>query len=201
MKTGLLLSGGMDSIALAWWKRPDYAFTVDYGQLAAPAEIEASSAISRALDIPHTVLQFDARALGSGDMAGSAPDPHAPASDWWPYRNQLLVTLVAMRAVAMGVQRLWLGTVAGDETHRDGTMTFFGYMSRLLSYQEGGMTVEAPAITMRTVDLVRASGIPLSMLAWAHSCHKADVPCCNCRGCNKYFEVLQELGTDVAASH
>lgn len=134
-------------------------------------------------------------------MAGSAPDPHAPASDWWPYRNQLLVTLVAMRAVAMGVQRLWLGTVAGDETHKDGTAAFFEHMSRLLSYQEGGMIVEAPAISMRTVDLVLAAGIPLSMLAWAHSCHKADVPCCNCRGCNKYFEVLQELGTDVAASH
>lgn len=201
MKTGLLLSGGMDSIALAWWKRPDHAFTVDYGQLAASAEIEASAAICRALDIPHTVLRFDARALGSGDMAGSAPDPHAPASDWWPYRNQLLVTLVAMRAVAMGVQRLWLGTVAGDETHKDGTAAFFEHMSRLLSYQEGGMIVEAPAISMRTVDLVLAAGIPLSMLAWAHSCHKADVPCCNCRGCNKYFEVLQELGTDVAASH
>ena len=32
------------------------------------------------------------------------------------------------------------------------------------------------------------------VLAWAHSCHKADVACGNCRGCNKYFEVLRELG-------
>ncbi|MBZ4038072.1 7-cyano-7-deazaguanine synthase [Novilysobacter selenitireducens] len=197
MKTALLLSGGMDSIALAWLKRPDLAFTVDYGQLAAPAEIAASAAICQALEIPHTVLRFDARSLGSGDMAGAAPDAHAPASDWWPYRNQLLVTLVAMKAVALGVKRIWLGTVASDGSHKDGTSEFIEHTSRLLAYQEGGLVVEAPAIAMRTADLVRASGIPRSMLAWAHSCHKADVPCCNCRGCNKYYEVLQELDSNV----
>ncbi|KRF00594.1 7-cyano-7-deazaguanine synthase [Frateuria sp. Soil773] len=198
MKTALLLSGGMDSIALAWWKRPELAFTVDYGQLAATAEISASAAICSALDIPHTVLRFDAKALGSGDMAGTAADPNAPASDWWPYRNQLLVTLVAMKAVATGVQRLWLGTVASDGIHKDGTPEFFENINRLLSHQEGGIVVEAPAIGLRTVDLIRQSDIPRSMLAWAHSCHKADVPCCNCRGCNKHFETLQELDTDVA---
>ena len=35
LKTGLLLSGGMDSIAIAWWKRPQWAITFDYGQTAA----------------------------------------------------------------------------------------------------------------------------------------------------------------------
>ncbi|RYG98597.1 MAG: 7-cyano-7-deazaguanine synthase [Alphaproteobacteria bacterium] len=199
MRTALLLSGGMDSISLAWWKRPDLAFTVDYGQLAAAAEIEASAVICGALSIPHTVLCLDARMLGSGDMAGTAPSQHAPASDWWPYRNQLLVTLVAMKAVASGVQRLWLGTVASDGSHKDGTSEFFARISLLLSYQEGSIVVEAPAIGLRTADLVRQSGIPRSMLAWAHSCHKANVPCCGCRGCNKYFEVLQELDANVAA--
>ena len=33
----LLLSGGMDSIALAFWKRPEIAITIDYGQRAAEA--------------------------------------------------------------------------------------------------------------------------------------------------------------------
>lgn len=198
MKTALLLSGGMDSIALAWWKRPELAFTVDYGQLAAAAEIDASAAVCGALGIPHTVLRFDARALGSGDMAGISPDANAPASDWWPYRNQLLVTLVAMKAVASNVRRLWLGAVASDGIHKDGTPEFFDDISRLLSHQEGGIVVEAPAIDLRTVELIRQSGIPRSMLAWAHSCHRANVPCCNCRGCNKYFEVVQELDADVA---
>lgn len=47
MKTGLLLSGGMDSLTLAWWKRPDIAFTLNYGQLAAQAEIELRARSAR----------------------------------------------------------------------------------------------------------------------------------------------------------
>src|SRR5690606_2214608 len=137
MKTALLLSGGMDSIALAWWKRPELAFTVDYGQIAAPAEVAASAAICRALKIPHEVLRIDARSFGSGDMAGKHADKSAPASDWWPYRNQLLVTLVAMKAITMGVGRLWLGTVSSDSIHKDGTPQFFRQISKLLSLQEG----------------------------------------------------------------
>lgn len=188
MKTALLLSGGMDSLSLAWWKRPDIAFTLDYGQLAAQAEIEASKTICLKLGIPHHIINIDCRQLGSGDMAGSQADSHAPASDWWPYRNQLLVTLAAMKAISFGVTHLWLGTVKSDGFHRDGSPEFMAAISQLLSLQEGGMIVEAPAIGLSTAELVRESAIPGELLAWAHSCHKAEVACGNCRGCNKYME-------------
>jgi 7-cyano-7-deazaguanine synthase len=56
MKTGLLLSGGMDSIAIAYWKRPDVAFTIDYGQLSARGEIYASESVCQSLEIPHQVI-------------------------------------------------------------------------------------------------------------------------------------------------
>lgn len=197
MKTGLLLSGGMDSLSLAWWKRPDIAFTVNYGQLAAEAEIAASKSICKHLGIAHFVLDVDCSALGSGDMAGSLADKHAPASDWWPYRNQMLVTLTAMKAISFGVTHLWLGTVRSDGSHRDGTTEFVDAISRVLSLQEGGMVVEAPAIDLSTSELIRISEIPPEILAWAHSCHKADVACGNCRGCNKYFGVLREIGHDL----
>lgn len=198
MTTALLLSGGMDSISIAWWKRPDLAITIDYGQLPAEAEIIAAQAVSRRLGIPHHVLQVNCRSLGSGDMAGIEPSALAPATDWWPYRNQLLVTLAAMKAVALGVTELWLGTVASDASHLDGTRGFVAALSALLSMQEGEMTVSAPAIGMTTVDLVRRSGIPPEILAWAHSCHKAEVACGACRGCNKYFEVRRELDRELA---
>lgn len=200
MKSALLLSGGMDSIALAWWKRPELAITVDYGQLAAPAEIAAASAVCAELRIPHHILRVDVRALGSGDMAGEEPDIHAPASDWWPYRNQLLLTLVAMKSIVLGVQRLWVGTVVSDGSHQDGTQAFVTQISELMQRQEGGLIVEAPAIDMSTSELVRLSGVPLEMLAWAHSCHKAQVACGNCRGCNKYFQVWCELDACVDAA-
>jgi len=197
MKSGLMLSGGMDSLTLAWWKRPEIAFTLNYGQLAAQAEIEASMNICQQLDIPHHVIEIDCRQLGSGDMAGRQADSLAPASDWWPFRNQMLVTLTAMKAITFGVTHLWLGTVKSDGFHRDGSPEFMSAISHLLNLQEGGMVVEAPAIELSTVELIRESRIPASLLAWAHSCHKSHIACGDCRGCNKYMEVFQEVGYDL----
>ncbi len=106
MKSVLLLSGGMDSTAIAWWKRPDYALTIDYGQLAAKAEIAASQSICRYMNIPHQILTVDCRNIGSGDMAGTIESEHAPASDWWPYRNQLLITLAGMKMLPFNISKI-----------------------------------------------------------------------------------------------
>jgi 7-cyano-7-deazaguanine synthase len=194
MKFALLLSGGMDSLCLAWWLKPEVAITVDYGQLAAAAEVEASSQVCALVGSEHHILRIDCRSLGSGDMAGTTPHESAPASDWWPYRNQMLLTFGAMRAVALGVDRLLIGCVATDAAHADGSPRFIERISALLGCQEGSLSVEAPAIGMTTVELVEKSGVPLDMLALAHSCHRASVPCGRCRGCNKYFETMHALG-------
>ena len=198
MKTALLLSGGMDSLCIAWWKRPDFAVTIDYGQQPAQAECDASTALCAELGIEHHIVAIDCRSLGSGDMAGVAASEHAPATDWWPYRNQMLITFAVMKAIGLGVQRLLIGTVKSDGSHADGTPQFIKTVSDLVSLQEGGLIVEAPAIEMSTAELVAASGVPANVLAWAHSCHKANVACGACRGCNKYFEVLSEVQCDVA---
>ncbi len=200
MKTALLLSGGMDSLCIAWWKRPDVAITIDYGQLPAQAEFAAAAEICRSLGIEHHFVTVDCASLGSGDLAGRGANSNAPASDWWPYRNQMLVTFAAMKGISLGVERLLIGTVESDGSHKDGTAEFVRAMAELLSMQEGGMVVEAPAIDLTTTQLVRISGVPEGQLAWAHSCHKANVACGNCRGCNKYLHTLQELQSDLDPS-
>jgi 7-cyano-7-deazaguanine synthase len=194
VKTALLLSGGMDSICIAWWKRPDIAITIDYGQAAARAEVMAASAVCEQLGIEHHVIQVDCRSLGSGDMAGRAADAAAPASDWWPYRNQLLITLSAMKVIALGAQKLYIGTVRSDELHKDGTTRFVELIDELLRYQEGELRVEAPAIALSTTELARSTQVPADLIAWAHSCHKANLPCGKCRGCNKYDASMFDLG-------
>jgi 7-cyano-7-deazaguanine synthase len=198
MKSGLLLSGGMDSISLAWWKRPSYAFTVDYGQLPAEAEIAAAASICSRLSIEHHVIQASClKTLGSGDMCGTAADTMAPASDWWPYRNQLLITLSAMLAIRLNISCLWLGTVKSDSGHIDGTTSFIDLTDQLMRLQEGSIMIEAPAIEYSTLELIKISGIPLEQLAWAHSCHKSNLACGDCRGCNKYFGVRKDLGYEL----
>lgn len=197
MSSAVLLSGGVDSIALAWWRRSEFAITVDYGQLAAPAEIAAGARVAEEAGMRHEVVRADCSAVGSGDMAGAEPDPLAPVTEWWPYRNQLLVTLAAARGIALGVERLLLGSVATDGSHADGTPPFYAALDALMRLQEGGIAVEAPAIGMTTVELVRASGVPREVLAWAHSCHVGALACGGCRGCVKHYRVMDELYGDA----
>lgn len=191
---GLILSGGMDSTCLAWWMKPKIAFTIDYGQLAAKAEIEASREICRVLKIEHHIISIDCKQLGSGDMAGKSAVANAPATDWWPYRNQLLITFAAMKAISLGVNKLLIGTVKSDTFHKDGTSVFIDTISKLLFLQEGNIIVEAPAIKLETLDLIKESLIPYEILKLSHSCHKAVTPCNNCRGCNKHNQILDEMG-------
>jgi 7-cyano-7-deazaguanine synthase len=193
---GLLLSGGMDSISIAWWKRPDVAISVDYGQRAAAAELEAAGAVCRAIGIRHEIVRADCSSLGSGDMAGLPPVAAAPVPEWWPFRNQLVLTLAGIAAVRLGVSNLMIGALATDGEHADGRPDFIEAISTLMSLQEGGITVTAPAISMTAVDLVRISGISREVLAWAHSCHIGDFACGQCRGCVKHYKTWEALGWD-----
>lgn len=193
MNNAILLSGGMDSIALAYWKRPAIAVTIDYGQLAAKKEIATSRIVADQLDIQHHVIEVDCKSLGSGDLLNQQSLQVSPSTEWWPFRNQLLVTLALMKVIKLGVTELMVASVSSDGFHKDGTHGFYELLTALSSYQEGGIVVKAPAIGMTTAELIKTSGIPRDLLLWAHSCHKSNVACGNCRGCLKYRLVMSEI--------
>lgn len=194
MRRALLLSGGMDSTCLAFWRRPDLAITIDYGHKAAEGEIRAATAVCKSLAIKHRMIRCDLSTLGSGDLAGKPADPNAPASEWWPYRNQMLVTLAAMECIKHGISVLEIGALRTDGFHVDGRREFIDALSSLLSMQEGGLRLEAPAANYSAEELVQASGIPMEILAWSHSCHVSDYACGYCRGCHKHFETMEAIG-------
>lgn len=193
-KKAILLSGGMDSIALAYWMHPEVAITLDYGQRSAEAEITAASQVANILSMEHHVLRIDCSSLGSGDLVGTTPIGNAPVSEWWPYRNQMLVTLALMKAIQLDVCELMVGSVKTDAQHTDGTAAFYEQLSKLVLMQEGSIKVTAPAIEMTTVELVKRSGIPENILMYAHSCHTSNNPCGRCHGCTKYMYVKEQLG-------
>src|ERR1700692_1265160 len=93
LKRLLLLSGGMDSIALAWALRPDLSLTIDYGQLAAAGESRAASAACTELGLRHRLLRIDCSALGSGDMAGTPPSRIAPVFAGGRFCHTLLISM------------------------------------------------------------------------------------------------------------
>lgn len=194
MKTALLLSGGQDSTAIAYWKRPDIGITVNYGQVPAEAEIRASKQLCLSLGIKHIVVEADCSELGSGDLSDSPALTIAPSSEWWPYRNQLVITLAAASALQYGATELLIGSVSTDASHTDGTQLFIDAIDKLMQLQEGGLRVRAPAIEMTSAELIRHTGVPMDVLCWAHSCHKSNFACGQCRGCIKHKNVMHELG-------
>jgi len=194
MSEVLLLSGGIDSIALAAWLRPRFCLTIDYGQIPAAAEIAAASAVCSSLGLTHGIVRAPIRELGCGTLAGFPQSSVSSHTEFWPFRNQFLVTLAAMAAIRGSCSTVLIGTVVSDKRHADGDKTFVKSLNALLQLQEGAVALRAPAISMSTVDLVRKSKIDLSVLAWAHSCHISNVACGYCTGCTKHSAVMEAIG-------
>jgi len=193
----LLLSGGMDSTALAYWLHPDIAITVDYGQRSAAGEVRASFAVCKTLSIEHATISADCSAIGTGPLSGHPQISAAPVPEWWPFRNQLLVTLAGAYAVRRGVKQIYVGSVKPDGLHADGRHEFYDLLSRVMEYQEGCISVSAPAIKLTTVELIREANVPWEILALAHSCHVAEFACGTCGGCSKYIAVREALGVAI----
>jgi 7-cyano-7-deazaguanine synthase len=207
--TLLLLSGGLDSTALAAWLQPDLTLFVDYGQRPAVAEGRAAAAVSAELGIRHAQVRVDASAVGCGlllsaDRAVGEIGHKSP--EWWPFRNQLLVTIAGAwllreypsRASATELESEWtivFGAVESDgDRHLDGTVEFFQTVDTLLSNQEGRLRCRAPASTMTTEQLLGRHPVSDAVLGWTHSCHTSNHPCADCPGCWKRQSVLDSAG-------
>jgi 7-cyano-7-deazaguanine synthase len=191
----LLLSGGLDSTALAAIHRPASCVVVDYGQRCATAETQAATAVAKALRLPVRTLSIDLRNVGAGLLHSDEPIAGAPSREWWPYRNQLLVTVAAAVALREHLDTVLIGSVKSDGArHVDGTAPFYESLDQLVSMQEGGIRVCAPGLHHSTAELITCSGLGEDVLGWTVSCHRASFPCGTCPGCHKRAEVLTQVG-------
>lgn len=194
MKKAILLSGGIDSAVLAYWKKPDLAININYGQLPAIAEQKAARAIARALGIKLICLNIDCSVLGSGDLINRTQLRQGSSREWWPYRNQLLITMAAAEAIRHEVKELMIGAVITDQKHADGKRKFYQLIDQLIKFQEGRMRISVPAIEYHTEELIQLKKVPVSLLGWTHSCHKSNLPCGKCNGCNKHLYIKEQIG-------
>ncbi|QND63674.1 7-cyano-7-deazaguanine synthase [Mesorhizobium loti] len=186
----LLFSGGLDSSAIAWWLKPDLCVTIDYGQRSAGGEMAASTAICEIIGLKHRAIKIDLSALGSGSMAGKAVATGASAAEFWPFRNQMLVTIAAMKLMPEGVNEIMLGSVSTDR-HADGKAPFLRGLDKTMSVQEGAVRLTAPARKMSTVTLLTTSAFPYSLIGLTFSCHVHEFACGQCSGCTKHRECVE----------
>lgn len=196
----LLFSGGVESTCLAVMTRPDLAVTIDYGQVCAPGEIRAAKHIASLIGMSHRVIEVSLGHLGSGEMTGVPSAAAGRVPEHWPFRNQMLLTVAAMALANCDLRELIIGTVLTDRVHNDGTPDFLSAMERLLQTQLVDFRLSAPASTITTDDLVRKSGVDRNVLGWTFSCHRAEVACGACRGCNKSLELFTRLDREDGAA-
>jgi 7-cyano-7-deazaguanine synthase len=193
MKRAVLLSGGVDSICLAYGIKPEIAYTIDYGQTVADREIYVSEFICGELKIEHKVIKVDCKHLGSGSLANSKSSTISPSEEWWPFRNQLLITLASMQSVKDSVNEIYLASVKSDNFHKDGTKDFYTLINNLLLYQEGEIKVICPTLEYYSHELARKYNVPRNLITMAHSCQISNLACGKCSGCIKQLKVRYEL--------
>lgn len=193
IKKAILLSGGMDSICLTFGIKPEIAYTINYGQNVAEREIYVSKHICEFLKIEHKIIEVDCRSLGSGSLANTINHELAPSPEWWPYRNQLLITLALMQGIKDDITELHLASVRSDGFHKDGTEAFYKLINNLTSYQEGAIKVCCESIGYYTHELAKMYQVPVELLSLAHSCHTSNIACGECSGCKKNLRVRYEL--------
>jgi 7-cyano-7-deazaguanine synthase len=194
----LLLSGGIESTSLAYALRPHACLTVDYGQTVATAELSASKNVCERLRLSHITVKINLREFGFGAMAGKRSSFYSRTPEWWPFRNQMLISIAAMACLKKRQDEIIIGTVRPDRTHKDGSRTFVRNIDRLLRNQEGSIRLRAPAINMSSEELLERAQPPLSLLGLTFSCHRSNFPCGQCRGCWKNescvsYSILQSI--------
>ncbi len=196
IKKAILLSGGVDSISLAYNLRPEIAYTIDYGQTVAEREIYVSKYICKQLEIEHKVISVDCKNLGTGTLANTRSVELSPSEEWWPFRNQLLITLASMQAIKDEVSELYLASVKSDDFHTDGTKIFYDLINKVTSFQEGNIKIICPTLEYYSHELVKNYNVPLDLISLAHSCHISNLACGKCSGCIKQLKVRYEIGIE-----
>ncbi|WP_459212075.1 7-cyano-7-deazaguanine synthase [Aquimarina rhabdastrellae] len=197
MKKAILLSGGIDSICLAYNIKPDIAYTIDYGQRPAKREIYVSKYICEELKIKHEIISINCNKLGFGSLAGNQIKNHnSPSEEWWPYRNQLIITLALMKCIQDKVTELHLASVKSDNFHKDGTKKFYQLINDLVKYQEGHIKIKCETTDYYSHELAQIYSVPKKLLLMAHSCHISNTSCGKCSGCIKQQRVRYELSIE-----
>lgn len=200
MKSVVLLSGGLDSaVALAMEqrlvpaRRAVEALTVDYGQRH-NREIYAAHKVACHYGVPWRLITLDPKLFGGStsallDGGDPVPEGHAEAPDatYVPARNTLLLTMAAVRAEILGVNKVVIGANADDAgAYPDCRADYLNaFRDVLIEGTLGGVWIDAPLLYMTKQEVIAAAqslNVPVH-LTW--SCYEgmAAGPCGRCGAC------------------
>lgn len=198
-KVMVVLSGGQDSTYVLFWAKSVFgevhAVSFDYGQRH-KAELMAARRIAFLAEVEHEVVE-----LGAGILQGRSPLTN-PAEGleqyenhdtmekvigerieltFVPFRNPLLLTVAANRAIIKGIDTLATGVCQDDgANYPDCTEEFVDAMSDMLTTALGTVvTITAPLLHVPKQEAIaRAAAIRgrYEALAWTHTAYDGLYP-------------------------
>jgi 7-cyano-7-deazaguanine synthase len=208
-KAVVLVSGGMDSVTALYdaAKRYDVVagLSFDYGAKHNDREIPFAAVHCRELGIRHEVISlafinrlFKSDLLKSG---GEVPDGHyeelTMKQTVVPFRNGIMMAIVAGVAESMGAQGLVIAAHSGDHAIypdcQEDFMKSMGEAIRLGTYAQ--VEVIRPFIAMRKAEIAKR-GLELGVdFSRTWSCYKGgDLQCGKCGTCVERREAFMVAG-------
>ena len=219
MKALVLLSGGLDSATCLAMKVAEYgkdqlaALNVFYGQKHS-REIESARKVAahygvqlEEFDLKNVMEGSDCPLLEGSDRgiehrsyAEQVRDEGPTVSTYVPFRNGLMLSIAAARAIILGCSEICYGAHADDaagSAYPDCTPEFYSSMDSAI-YEGSGhkLHLTAPLINMNKAGVVKR-GLELKVpyeLTW--SCYEGgDSPCHSCGTCIDRENAFKSNGT------
>ncbi len=203
--SGVLCSGGLDSVVLLAWAAERAAAQPIYVRCGLAWEAQELETLGRVLRpsgrvLPLAILDFDVRDLYPAThwaLRGTPPAYDTPDEDVYLHgRNILLLSKAAVFAASRGIDRLVLGPLAGNP-FPDATPEFFRAMGAALGLGLArSLAVVAPFATLHKADVIRLGaelGVPLGATL---SCMnpREGVHCGVCSKCRERRDAFAEAG-------
>jgi 7-cyano-7-deazaguanine synthase len=217
----VLLSAGLDSTyniyaaRAAGWDIP-LALTFDYGQRAAPREIEQSRRLCQRLRLPHAVVELpwfrdftktslvartaDVPTEGEVDIESLKASQATAQKVWVPNRNGILLNIAAGYAEGLGANFVIPGfNLEEASTFPDNSQAFMSALDHSLAFSTANkIQVKCFSATLDKTEIVARGaklGVPFAEL-WP--CYHAGQKLCGrCESCLRFARALAANGLEM----
>ena len=202
MKSIILLSGGLDSLACLALTREKYncelAITFDYGQKALAKEIEASKKICDFYNVEHKIIKLDfLKEITQTALVSDkeVPQDYDMKAVWVPNRNGLFLNIAGSFADSYGYNYIIIGANKEEgKTFPDNTLEFAKRVEAEFEFS----TLIQPKILIPLIDMDKEEIVKTVIdlkapLELVHSCYLGgDKNCGKCESCLHLIEALKK---------
>ncbi|MCW4011888.1 MAG: 7-cyano-7-deazaguanine synthase QueC [Candidatus Bathyarchaeota archaeon] len=205
MKAVVILSGGPDSVTVAYWaKAQGYdvtAITFDYGQKA-QHEIEIAAEIAEGLGIEHRIVDLSNLSEiyeGVTSLVDKSIDVSSEFTDpiIVPFRNGVFMAVTVAYADGVGANHIFYGAHGSDEPfYPDCRREFYEAFQKAAQLgTEKPIEISSPFSDLQKSGIIKAAvelGVPLEK-TW--SCYlNGPVHCGACESCHNRQKAFKEAG-------